>query len=375
MNVADSREQQVKQFVAIAERLIQKLKDEKYGDWINGLNELAGPLDRARVGVGPDRDDFPAVGILPVGDDDAAETLSRADEVRAKNPTAARWLSAIASCEDWFRSRPCPELSTGLVVLWRDPFDTGGRHIHELDPKDGAATELAEDIIRTLNRWICYVEGKPPGAEVARFSDSTELSAARGFADEILDRARMRGEFAELAADDVPEDTSNNTKVPCAPRECRGKSGSGVSRVDVQAYLEKCRLRGERFTSQEDFAERIGCVKSTVSVAINEGSVELQEWAKKQRGSSRCNTTPEVAAVVFENTPQAREPDPADNLEDGDVDAAMAYLLEQAGPDERKQIGAMSPDQRRKLAETVFRDPDEQEQVDRHRRRKGSTRR
>lgn len=144
--------------------------------------------------------------------------------------------------------------------------------------------------------------------------------------------------------------------------------GDGMTWQDVQGELETLRLKGERYTSQQRLADRIGCKKFLVQKAIANGPAELQEWASKQRGASRLNAAPEAAAVAFQNTPQARELDPANIIEDGDIDAAMAYLLDQAGPDERARINAMSPAERRKLAETVYQDPDQEEQALRHRR-------
>ena len=137
---------------------------------------------------------------------------------------------------------------------------------------------------------------------------------------------------------------------------------------DVQEKLEALRLKGERYTSRQELADKIGCTKFLVQKAITNGSVELQEWASRERATPRRNAPPEAVAVAFGGTPQAREPDPADIMEDGDIDAAMAYLLDQAGPDERARINAMNPAERRRLAETVYRDPDREEQACRHRR-------
>jgi len=146
-------------------------------------------------------------------------------------------------------------------------------------------------------------------------------------------------------------------------------SGSGMGWQEVQDEAERIRLLGKPFTSYRKMASTIGCNLSVLHNAIDKhGTAELQEWASKQRGPSRLNAAPEVAAVAFENTSQAREPAPADITEDGDVDAAMVYLLDQAGPDERAQINAMTPAQRRRLAETIYRDPEQEEQVLRYRR-------
>jgi len=151
----------------------------------------------------------------------------------------------------------------------------------------------------------------------------------------------------------------------------KNKTGVVMTWQEVQRAADMIRIRGEPFTSYRKMASTIGCNLSVLHNAIDKhGTAELQEWASKQRGPSRLNAAPEVAAVAFENMPQTREPDPADITENADVEVAMAYLLDQAGPDARAQINAMSPAQQRLLAETLYQDPDQEEQSLRHRRAK-----
>lgn len=126
-------------------------------------------------------------------------------------------------------------------------------------------------------------------------------------------------------------------------------------------------MKGEPFTSQQKMADRIGCKKFLVHKAIKNGSAELKEWASKQRGASRLNASPEEAAVVFENAPQGREPNPMNITEDTDVDVMLAHLMNQAGPGERARINSMSPAEKRQLAETAYRDRNLEEQALRYR--------
>lgn len=144
-------------------------------------------------------------------------------------------------------------------------------------------------------------------------------------------------------------------------------AADGMGWPEARAAAEKIRLDGKRFTSYRKMANDIGCNLSVLHDAINNhGTAELQEWASKQRGASRKNATPEVAAAVFESTPQGRETDPSDITEEGDVDEAMDYLIEQAeksGPEEVARLLDMPADKRRLLAETAYRDPDTSEQI------------
>lgn len=129
--------------------------------------------------------------------------------------------------------------------------------------------------------------------------------------------------------------------------------------------MEGCRLNGEPFTSQDKFATRIGCAKATVNKAIH-STVELKDWAEKQVTS----TLNAVYGPTLKGIASTREADPTDICEDDDVDAMMAYLLDQAEPDERARINEMSPADKRRLAQTAYRDPDGEEQAARYRRPK-----
>ncbi len=145
--------------------------------------------------------------------------------------------------------------------------------------------------------------------------------------------------------------------------------GGGMSWRNAKHEAEQIRLNGDPFTSYPKMAKRIGCSRSTLHKAIvTFGTVELQDWASKQRGASRLNAPPEVAAVAIENTPQGREPDPAGIIEDADIDNTLTYLMDEADPNERARINAMDAAQKRRLVELVLRDPDLEEQALRSRK-------
>ncbi len=148
----------------------------------------------------------------------------------------------------------------------------------------------------------------------------------------------------------------------------------GLTWQAVQAELELLRLKGEPYTSEAKLAEKIGCKKFLVNKALKNGPAELQEWATKPRGASRLNASPEASELALELTPQSRENDPAEFVEPEAVDAALEYLLEQATGQERQRIKEMEPSELQELARILFRDPDKEEQVRRHRRAKQSRR-
>jgi hypothetical protein len=169
-------------------------------------------------------------------------------------------------------------------------------------------------------------------------------------------------------------DAAESSEQPSGESDGKGHAaaerGRGIGWQEVKDRLEDCRVKGERYTSREDFANRFECSKATVQKAIGKGSAELQQWASKQHSPSRLNMSPEAAAVALKKTPQTREPIPGDTVEDKDVEAMLQRLLEEANPDERARIHAMSFAEKRQLAETAYRDPDLEEQALKHKKRR-----
>ena len=53
-----------------------------------------------------------------------------------------------------------------------------------------------------------------------------------------------------------------------------------------------------------------------------------------------------------------------------DVDPAMQYLIDQAGPEDQERLSKMDPAERRQMAETAYNDPDTAEQIWRRRKSK-----
>jgi hypothetical protein len=152
------------------------------------------------------------------------------------------------------------------------------------------------------------------------------------------------------------------------------QKATGRTWQDVYAELERLRLKGEAYTSQEKLGKRIGCNKFLVNKAIKKGSAELQEWATKPRGESRLNVSQKASELALNTTPQSREDDPAEVIESEDIDAAMNYLLEQANEHEQQSIKGMTPCQQQELAKIAFRDREVQEQIERQRQAKRSRR-
>jgi len=139
-----------------------------------------------------------------------------------------------------------------------------------------------------------------------------------------------------------------------------------MSWKDVSMKLLKIMNDGERFSSHSKMAEKIGCSSATVHKAIRR-TTELSQWSEKQHGSA-TGMLP-LDGIVTDNIAQSREADPSDSVEPLDIDKAMQYLIENSGTDELAKINAMTPAERRQLAETAYRDPDRTDQIFRHRKK------
>jgi hypothetical protein len=158
------------------------------------------------------------------------------------------------------------------------------------------------------------------------------------------------------------------------PPMTESKEVKALTWWEVQAELERLRLKGEPYSSEAKLAKKIDCSKFLINKAFKKGSTELQEWRTKSHGESRLNVSPETSALAIERTAQSREDDPAEFIEQEEVDEVLEYLIKQAGESQRQHLVQMPPDQRQELAKTLLRDPDKEDQFLRHRKAQRSRR-
>ena len=172
------------------------------------------------------------------------------------------------------------------------------------------------------------------------------------------------GETARAVVETLRQwmDVAGRQSVPCEATSCQ----------EVREYLDRCRLRGEPWTSLRDVARRIKdeygttCSTATVHKAINEGSIELQEWTERPAGP---RTMMPFDGAALDITADPREPNPADIDEPADIRAVLDFARDMADPEEVARINKMAPSEKRRFAELVCRDPDRDEQVSRYRSR------
>ncbi len=263
-----------------------------------------------------------------------------------------------------------------LVQLLTQVRDQVGQFLQDGQHNDGGSPDIAVDVanIRTLLDYLAQNDLTPDAEHLrTRWLElqgeldinhtaqaGTELLASLGIQGVIeSDRTALFG-VAEKFLVRLDELI---VAVNCTPPSAH-KNASGTRRKvnwqQTASHLETLRRKGEPFKTQAAYAEALDCSISTINKAI-EKTPSLKEWAA--RPASSASSAVSVEGAVLDSTPQQRESNPADALEQADVDFAMRYLMEQASPEERAEINAMSPDQRRMLAETAYRDPDHSEAI------------
>lgn len=150
-----------------------------------------------------------------------------------------------------------------------------------------------------------------------------------------------------------------------------GKRTDGMKWPEAASLLEQMRQRRERYTSREKLAERLRCSPATIQKAIDR-TPTLKEWATRPVSSAlRKPSIDDPDNPVLDSTPQNREPNPAEIVEQTDLlnnrdalDAALQYCIDQAPTaDVRAQIHALMPDERDTLAKEAWKHPDRADRI------------
>lgn len=267
------------------------------------------------------------------------------DFIRRHCEFAVRRLNAIKDLEG--PSPFGPELEAKLrrsleAVEGDSPVGAMGPVLQAVREADGEYQLQLESLRLKLAEKTRKTEGDG-GARGERAAGGTEAGQEYDLASAVMVEADFRKRPADTAA--VGE---------------QAEVTGGTTWQAVAEFLEGLRIKGERFTSQEDYAERLGCSPSTVNKAIHR-TPTLEEWAKRPVSSTLW--TKSLEGAVLDNTPEQREADPAGAIEPADIDVALQYLIEHATPEERARIHAMSPAEKRKLAELAYQDPDTEKRI------------
>jgi hypothetical protein len=136
---------------------------------------------------------------------------------------------------------------------------------------------------------------------------------------------------------------ARNRGVQNNQQKAMDKKGQGMLRQEAEERLERLRTQGEKFTTQKELADRIGCSPSTAHSAIK-NNPKLREWANSK---SIAGPTPNAQTLENEHLstiPQTRELSPED-------DAAIREFVEKANPKDKALFLALSVDNQLKVVE------------------------
>lgn len=236
-------------------------------------------------------------------------------------PWRTCWILAPSSGTN---EEPFAVMKTLFTKAWlRLPIVVAGRIVDtavwQLSPRDDVGLSWARSHYE-LWCWLLWFdwlwrcgeveteepEFPPAGMDLQPFSSSVGLIGRWG-----LDGGD--GTFPEWLSPKLPLDADLQAPV------FGNDDDTGRTWHEIQAKLERLRLKGESFTSQEELAKKIGCTTFLIEDALKRGSAELQEWATKQHETSRPNASPVGAAVALEISSQSREDESGGSRESNNV--------------------------------------------------------
>lgn len=339
--------------------------DEAYGALIAFIDRVATLAHMARhPNSYPPQRAGPAYGVVLITWIDLTTLLS--PEVR----TAARGCYP-AGTPPIRIGRLRPSLSVieaaadELGVALRNAVYQGRKH-----PLDGAPGESPREVrerlgVRTLhdgwrlfeNDWDGLTPDRRAYALEVLTCASIDFDELRVLAIREAEAAIGMGRLGPAGdrASEVMERVSDSVSASLArPLGATTRADSGPKQVtwqDVQVQLLALRGRGEPYTNVRDLAKRCGCTDGTIRKAIKRDGV-LKGWQRRYRPSLHRARTQSLSEVVEDQAGQSKEGAPHQVVPDDEVDAVMARLMEQAKPEERSRLEAMSPETRRELART-----------------------
>lgn len=207
-----------------------------------------------------------------------------------------------------------------------------------LDNRVAQRTRVEEQRIKLFDEWDAQA---PAFRSVLSLPEMTDLDLrTQSFANASLDSERMSSQSFQAWYRLLTE---------LRELEARAVQPSDASDAqDIIERLERLRKSGEKYTSQGDFATRFKCSRATISKAIGKSDT-LTKWMSDARPKPVPRAT-SLNEVVADNAKQAKEPDPSELPPDDEVDAVMARLIDDAGPERRAELNAMNAEGRQKLA-------------------------
>ncbi len=144
---------------------------------------------------------------------------------------------------------------------------------------------------------------------------------------------------------------SHSTKTPAgaAVTPDQAKPATNVTWQEAAARLERLRVQGEPFSSQQQMAEQIHCSPATINKAIKK-TPSLQIWAKPTEDSAPRAQS--INEPILDRTAQSREMNPSD-------EAAIREFIESSEPATKAWFLALPTE----VQLEVIKDPDKHQQI------------
>ncbi len=269
----------------------------------------------------------------------------------------------------------------GLDIPWEHPADCGasfeGRGWAWASLTSGLFTEPT--MLELIDTSTDYLRRMPTGAPDPGIGYMREREASLDRATQAIKSIMPLGEqLREMIAGQSsgrPAVGSEDERTPIQP------ATGDTDWRDVQRRLLELYEQGERYTSIADLANRLGCSKATVHKAIKPPQSSLDGLNKADRAqansaarklagwqarSSTGNGAPHAISLndlITDSVAQAREANPATEAEGADWDVEFERLRNEAEPDERTRLDAMSEDRKRELMAELRKDPDRYDRV------------
>jgi len=194
--------------------------------------------------------------------------------------------------------------------------------------------DVRADLKRAVTEGVAGVGDSGQEVEESNITATDEAEAQQ------TEVATERKEV-EHSPDKLPEQAP-----PGGPRQIK----KGISGDEARERLVRLYESGEPYTSQRDFAARLGCSLGLIS-KVMKAEPRLRGWMARHR--NRSARVQSLNRVVTDNTPSRREPDPA-AASDEIIEARLAQLLDEADPSERARLNGLSEEKRRELVEQVL---------------------
>lgn len=178
----------------------------------------------------------------------------------------------------------------------------------------------------TLESWLsCWAKTKWHRILAGIREERLFLERSNAFAG--AEPVTVQSEVTETISADAIQPTADDNG---------NAAGEGMSWEKVAERLGELKGQGVPFTSQRKMAVQIGCKLTVLNKAIQK-TPDLQPWARSNGADPKAQS---LGDVTLDQTAQATECDPAEQLTDDDAEIVMRQLIEEAPEEKRGELQA-----------------------------------